>query len=259
MTRLVAGPDPVNVVWFDTVDSTNAVAERLVEGWLATEEDRLPETVLVARQQSMGRGRSGRRWESPAGGLYATWLVGLSAGDLPVVPMAVGVSLAAAVETVAPDVRVGLKWPNDLQADGGKLGGVLCSSRSAGEAAWIAAGFGINVSTVPVLAPGDGTRPVSLRDVGFTGEVEEAVWKLVGAFLTHIHAAIADPQGTRSQWLARSVHAVGDRVRLRLPGGVVEGTLVGYGRFGEIELEVGGRRRRFSAADLMATEGQGGT
>jgi len=259
VSRLVTVPDPVNVVWFDTVDSTNAVAERFVEGWLASEEYRLPETVVVARQQSMGRGRSGRSWESPAGGLYATWFAGLPARDLPVVPMAVGVSLAAAVEGLALNVRVGLKWPNDLQVDGAKLGGVLCSSRSAGEAAWVAAGFGVNVSTVPALAPGEGTQAVSLREVGFTGEVDEAIWTLVGGFLTHIHSAIADPRGTRSQWLARSVHAVGDRVRVRLPAGVVEGTLVGFGRFGEIELEVGGRRRRVSAAELMVTERQGGT
>ena len=49
----------------------------MVESWLAAEEDRLPETLVVAQRQSAGRGRGSHDWQSPAGGLYATWLAWL--------------------------------------------------------------------------------------------------------------------------------------------------------------------------------------
>ena len=72
-------------------------------------------------------------------------------------PLAVGVSLAEAVEELVPTACVGLKWPNDLVVGGRKLGGVLCASRSNGEAAWVPVGFGINVGADPVLPPDDRT------------------------------------------------------------------------------------------------------
>ena len=77
MNRVVPHLASANVIWLDDVDSTNAVAERLTDSWLAVEEDRFPETLLVARRQSAGRGRGGHGWVSPPGGLYATWLAWL--------------------------------------------------------------------------------------------------------------------------------------------------------------------------------------
>jgi BirA family transcriptional regulator, biotin operon repressor / biotin---[acetyl-CoA-carboxylase] ligase len=254
LTRLVALPTPVNVVWFDTVDSTNAVAERIVETWLAAEEDRLPETVVVARRQTSGRGRGGHSWESPAGGLYATWLTWLPLRSLPAVPMVVGVTLAEAVEDVAAGVRVGLKWPNDLQVEGRKLGGVLCTSRSDAQAAWVAAGFGINVSAMPALSPDAQPVPVSLQALGLRGAGEDAIWSILTRFLRHVHAAMDDLDGARARWAARSVHRVGERVRLRVDAGVVEGVLAGFGRDGELELEVAGKVQRFSSGELVVKE-----
>ena len=254
MTRLVPLPAPINVVWFDTVDSTNAVAERIVDAWLAAEEDRLAETVVVARRQTRGRGRGGHAWESPPGGLYATWLAWLPVRSLAAVPMIVGVSLADAVEELVPGARVGLKWPNDLQVDGRKLGGVLCTSHSDADAAWVAAGFGVNVDAAPSL-PGDARpAPASLRALGFSGEADDAVWAIVSGFLRRVHPAIEGLEGTRARWAARSIHRVGERLRLRLDARVVEGRLVGFGPAGELELEVAGELQRFSAGELVVTE-----
>jgi BirA family biotin operon repressor/biotin-[acetyl-CoA-carboxylase] ligase len=61
------------------------------------------------------------------------------------VTLVVGLAVAEAVEGVAPEVRVSLKWPNDLQVGPRKLGGVLCES--AGDA--VVAGIGINLRSVP--------------------------------------------------------------------------------------------------------------
>jgi BirA family biotin operon repressor/biotin-[acetyl-CoA-carboxylase] ligase len=257
LIRLIARPHPVNLVWFDTVDSTNAVAERFVERLLAEEDDRPAETVIVARRQLQGRGRADHVWESPAGGAYATWVAWVPARSLTAVPMVVGVCVAEAVEEVAPGVRVDLKWPNDLQVGGRKLGGVLCTSRADGESACVVAGFGINVEAVPAVAPDRTAAPVSLRSLGLRGDAEDAIWSLVAQFLEGVHKALEDRQGTRARWVARSIHRVGDPVRLRVGARLVEGNLVGFGENGELELDVGGEIRRFAAGELVALE-QGG-
>ena len=108
------------------VDSTNSEAERR----LATGQE-APFAVL-ARAQSAGRGRLGRRWHSaPAGNLY------MSLAFRPFIPpdnlkpftIWMGLALCAHVEA-AYDVKLGLKWPNDLlSADGRKVAGMLTEAR----------------------------------------------------------------------------------------------------------------------------------
>jgi BirA family biotin operon repressor/biotin-[acetyl-CoA-carboxylase] ligase len=255
---LVPTSTQVNVVWFDEVDSTNAVAERLVEEWMAGEEKQLPETVIVAGRQTAGKGRGGNRWVSPAGGLYATWLARLPIRTLRAVPMAVGVTLAAAVEELIAGVRVSLKWPNDLLVEGRKLGGVLATSSSGGEAAMAIVGFGINVGADPVLDPGDRKGPVSLQSLGLIGPVSDAIWSLVHGFVVRIHSALEDSLSTRGQWEARSVHRPGELLQLRLETGVIEGRFLGFGSDGELELEVDGKLHRFSSGELPIGKGTGG-
>jgi BirA family biotin operon repressor/biotin-[acetyl-CoA-carboxylase] ligase len=258
VNKMLHAPAPANVIWLDDCDSTNAVAARLVESWLAAEEDRLPETLLVAQRQSAGRGRGSHGWQSPAGGLYATWLAWLPVRLLPILPMAVGVALATAVEELLPGFRVELKWPNDLLVGGRKLGGVLSASRTDGEAAWISVGFGINIGADPVLPGGDRTRPVSLTSLGFVGDAAEGIWSLVAGFLARIHPALEDPKGSRAEWVARSVHRTGETMRLQVPSGAVEGRFAGFSEEGELELEVGGKVTRFSTGELLAEKELGG-
>jgi BirA family biotin operon repressor/biotin-[acetyl-CoA-carboxylase] ligase len=258
VNRFMPTSTEVNVVWFDEVDSTNAVAERLVEEWLAGEEKRLPETVIVAGRQSAGRGRGGHRWVSPVGGLYATWLAWLPLGTLRAVPMAAGVSLAAAVEELLAGIRVSLKWPNDLLVDGRKLGGVLATSTSGGETALAIVGLGINVGADPVLDSGDPTGPVSLHSLGLIGPASDAIWSLVHGFVVRIHSALEDSLSTRGQWEARSVHQPGELLHLRFETDVIEGRFVGFGTDAELELEVDGKLRRFSSGELLTGKGTGG-
>ena len=248
-----------NVIYLDDLDSTAALAERLMAAWLEKEEDRLPETLLVAGTQREGRGRGENDWESPAGGLYANWLAWLPSGELANVPMAVGVTLAAAVESLFPAARVGLKWPNDLFVKGEKLGGILCHSRGSGEFLWVSVGFGVNIGAEPSLAAEGQTRAVSLRALGWNGDVQEGVRALAAAFLENVHAALADREGTWKRWVERSIHRSGDAIRLRLEGGVVEGRFVGFDRDCRLELEVGGEIRRYSIGEVLFGEGSGGT
>lgn len=90
-----------------------------------------PTAVVVAEEQTAGRGRGGRAWVSGAGdGLWMSVIVAahVTESDL-LLPLRVGLSLAGRLEALlgpTPAGYVGLKWPNDLFLPAGKVGGMLC-------------------------------------------------------------------------------------------------------------------------------------
>ena len=105
-------------------------------------------TLIVADEQTSGRGRHGRRWISPPGaGLWLTVVERpTDARALDVLALRCGLFAAEALEALAPR-PIGLKWPNDLYVDGAKLAGVLIETRWRGTSPeWVAIGFGLNVS-----------------------------------------------------------------------------------------------------------------
>jgi len=107
--------------------------------------------VVIADEQTAGRGRRGARWHSPPGsGLWMSIVLPASR-PAPHASLLVGLAVAEAIEAVAAAVRVGIKWPNDLMIRGGKVGGILCES--AGSA--VVAGIGINLralGTTPAMS-----------------------------------------------------------------------------------------------------------
>jgi BirA family biotin operon repressor/biotin-[acetyl-CoA-carboxylase] ligase len=105
-------------------------------------------TVVVAGEQTGGRGSRGRGWQSPSGGLWLSALFRprISAG-VELFGLRIGLAVADAVEALGPGVPVHIKWPNDLMVGDRKLGGILCEARWQGESlAWVVAGVGINVA-----------------------------------------------------------------------------------------------------------------
>lgn len=105
-------------------------------------------TVVVAGEQTAGRGSRGRGWRSPPGGL---WLSALFrprvAAGVELFGLRIGLAVAVAVEALDPNVPVLVKWPNDLMVGDRKLGGILCEARWQGDSlAWVVAGVGINVA-----------------------------------------------------------------------------------------------------------------
>jgi BirA family biotin operon repressor/biotin-[acetyl-CoA-carboxylase] ligase len=108
-------------------------------------------TLIIADEQTSGRGRHGRRWASPAGtGLWLSLIERpTDARALDVLALRCGLYAAEALEPLAAG-PIGLKWPNDLFVGGRKLAGVLIETRWRGTAPdWVAIGFGLNVVTPP--------------------------------------------------------------------------------------------------------------
>jgi BirA family biotin operon repressor/biotin-[acetyl-CoA-carboxylase] ligase len=117
--------------------------------------------LLVAEQQTLGRGRQGRVWHASAGASL-TFSIGLPLAprDWGGLSLAVGVALADALEPPEPGrrtLRIGLKWPNDLwlvegpPGNGRKLGGVLIETVAVGARRMVVVGVGLNIG--PALSP----------------------------------------------------------------------------------------------------------
>ncbi len=108
--------------------------------------------AVFAEQQTAGRGRRGRTWQSPAGcNIYLSlgWIFQAAARDLSCLSLVVGLAVVRALESLGIE-GAGLKWPNDILADGKKLGGILLESRpSGGGKSAVVMGIGLNVAMPP--------------------------------------------------------------------------------------------------------------
>jgi len=136
-----------------TTASTNDDAKRLARGGAAEG------TAVVAASQTGGRGRLGREWVSPVGGAYVSCVLRprLTPAEIAPLPLVAAVGAARALESFG--VRVGLKWPNDLEVDGRKLGGILIEmTAEASRVEWVVVGCGVNV------APSGHERAASVRE-----------------------------------------------------------------------------------------------
>ena len=123
-------------------------------------------TLVLADEQTAGRGRQGRVWHSPAGcGVWMTVLLRPEAPPLGgALAIRAGLAVVDAVVEAAPGISPRLKWPNDVIVAERKAGGVLCEARWTGDRlAWVAVGIGINVSGA--IAPPVRDRAIALGDI----------------------------------------------------------------------------------------------
>jgi BirA family biotin operon repressor/biotin-[acetyl-CoA-carboxylase] ligase len=103
-------------------------------------------TVVLAEAQTAGRGRDGRTWQSPAGGVWLGILLRPVRAELGVMSVRVGLAVADAVDALLGRAETRLKWPNDVLLGERKLAGILCEGRWQGATVqWLAVGVGVNV------------------------------------------------------------------------------------------------------------------
>ena len=103
-------------------------------------------SVVLAARQRTGRGRMGRTWESPTGGVYLSAVLRPAVAPTQVASLALAVALGVVVGLERLGVQPQLKWPNDVLLGGRKLAGVLLEMSAEADAVqWVVAGVGLNV------------------------------------------------------------------------------------------------------------------
>lgn len=123
--------------------------------------------VAIAEHQTAGRGRQGKRWISPPSSglaLSLSFTFVETPACLPSLTLAAGIGIAAALQTIGVN-DIGLKWPNDIVAKDGKLGGILTELQSrGGKGATVVIGVGLNVDlprAMQIEAPAKWTTRVT--------------------------------------------------------------------------------------------------
>ena len=151
-----------------TIDSSNSELMRRFRAGADADGDNnvaADACLLVAEQQTAGRGRMGRVWQSQLGSSL-TFSVGLrlNPADWSGLSLAVGVSLAESLEKAAftssaDSPVIELKWPNDLYVNKRKLGGILIETASARGLRYVVIGVGINIRPLTLLPDAAGLMP----------------------------------------------------------------------------------------------------
>ena len=152
--------------------------------------------AAVAEYQTGGRGRRGRRWLSPPGHglcLSISWCFEIAPRDLPALSLVAGVAVVSALAELGVD-GVQLKWPNDVMAGGGKVGGILVEvSGEPGGPLRVVIGIGLNVRPVPGIAAAlreeGGDAPAVALDELLPGTRLERN-ALVAALLNALHVSL---------------------------------------------------------------------
>ncbi|MCZ8369396.1 MAG: biotin--[acetyl-CoA-carboxylase] ligase [Porphyrobacter sp.] len=227
--------------------STNAdlaAAIRRGAGW--------PEgSWLVARRQTAGRGRQGREWFDGAGNFMGSTAVILGEGNPPPASLSFVAALAvrdAAGGVLGDDAALGLKWPNDVLLDGGKLSGILLEMVRG----QIVVGIGVNLVRAPRI---EGRKTAALADAtGVPPVLEEFAASLAAAFEQRLAAWRTYGLGATLQaFLALSVHSQGSPLTVHdIDGSVVSGTFAGLEESdGGLRLRLAdGRERVIRAGDI---------
>lgn len=245
-----AGSAVENLLVFHELDSTQACALRLIEQ-VDAEEITLPTTLIIAGRQERGRGRAGRSWESPLGGLYLSWVASELEGKLIAkLPMIAATAAAEAVIQLGID-NVTLKWPNDLMVDGSKLAGLLVHARH-GAVTRVAIGLGINLETTPSIAPGGAGTATSVADHLPTGDPDGWAELLIRVFTEEMAAGITSPDEKLELWRSRLLHRPGDEMTIRLGDeSEITGWFLGLTEDGHLRLEVDGDEMVVATGDVV--------
>ena len=225
-----------DIHYFSEVDSTNQVAKELAE-------EGAPEgTIIIAEMQRRGRGRRGKKWLSPEGGVWMTIILRpeIPPAKAPLLTLVTGVAVARTLQTEC-GLDVGIKWPNDILIGDKKVCGILTEAEAdKGTLDYVVVGVGIDLNVdleefPPELKNGATSLQQELQREIYGAEV---VQKFLINF-EELYEKFKDDQFPEilSQW-RRLSKTIGRYVEVHKTGRNVYGEAVGITKDGILVLEL---------------------
>ncbi|MBQ4259249.1 MAG: biotin--[Lachnospiraceae bacterium] len=217
------------IQYYDCLDSTNLEARRQAK-------EHAPEgRVIVANQQTDGRGRRGRSWSSPDGNLYFSIILRptLPLEQIPPLTLLMGLAVADALGCE----QAKIKWPNDIVIDGKKVSGILAEMApvEGGISPFIIIGVGVNISVQGLEEELQNTA-IGIMEAAGRGQGREALLlKILELFETY-YQEYCERGGFDSfvdRYNARCVNC-NREVLVQSPAGDFRGTALGVNEKGEL-------------------------
>jgi BirA family biotin operon repressor/biotin-[acetyl-CoA-carboxylase] ligase len=256
LRRQAAGRGPESMVVLAQTESTNTLGKAIADSYENEGIDLLAPILLLAYEQTGGRGRRGRTWASPAGGgVYATLV--LPVGDvrqLMTLPLLVGVGLCRALSAHLPRPCL-LKWPNDLLIESPdaalgrrKIGGILIESLvRRGEPVVALIGFGVNRLEHQGLPP----HATSVTgEGGDGGSLAALTWDLVSG-VDHELAHLGNAPYAIDSYRHLSIHRIGEQLTCHVGDQKIVGTFLGLDDQGLLRLRHGDRELLLAAGEIL--------
>jgi BirA family transcriptional regulator, biotin operon repressor / biotin---[acetyl-CoA-carboxylase] ligase len=238
----------------DTVDSTQRVAHRLAY------DQSMEGTVVVAEEQTLGRGRMERKWYSPK--YTGIWMSIILRPKIPL-PKAPQLTLIAAVAVVQAieeltELTPQIKWPNDILINGKKMTGILTELQAeADQINSVIIGMGINVNQKLE------DFPVELREIATSLAIEQGVYfsrsAIIRSVLTHLEKLyfIYLEKGffpIKILWESYAI-SIGKTIKARTLSNVIEGKALGITDDGVLRIEDhSGEIHHIYSADIELSE-----
>lgn len=189
----------MKILRIEDIVSTNSYAKELLR---SKPEEPL---LIVARQQSGGKGQYGRIFSSPRGGLYFTLLLQpqLQTKYLPLITLATGVACASCL-SFETGLQISLKWPNDIYVAEKKLGGILCESEvnDRHHSPYVIIGAGLNINTTLEDYPSELQSIVTTvrEHTQLTYPLEQLLKNIVAQIFDNIATLSSNPQIILDHW-----------------------------------------------------------
>ena len=198
--------------------------------------------VIISETQSKAKGRQGKSWDSPEGGIALSIVLNpiLEVSKAPLITLATGVAVAKTLEKLGLE-KVKIKWPNDILIDSKKVSGILTESIAKfNSIEHIIVGVGINVN----LKSEDLPETITYAPTSLNMELGEEVNvnKVIKVFLEEFeyicnYFKTKDYDKILNSWRKRSF-TIGKEVKVHLPfGGDYEGYVVGMNKEGALVVE----------------------
>ena len=215
--------------------------------------------VCLAEYQSVGRGRRGRRWWCPPGAgicLSLAWQFDRPPPDLSALSVVAGLAVRESLLSIGFE-EVMIKWPNDLVAEGRKLGGLLVELRAEGNGpCHVVIGIGVNhrlpVSLESKIRQEGGLVPIDLVSICRAGPPDrnEVAGRLIGDLMERLNRfAVEGARALVADW--RSADALNGRlITVDAAGRRLSGRAAGIDRDGALRVELDGRVERITAGDV---------
>ena len=232
----------ITILRYDTIDSTNSEAIRQAK--LGADEG----LCIIARQQTAGRGRHGRKWVSEKdAGLYFSIVLRpkFEMRFLPLITLMTGVAVydALAEFGLKPDI----KWVNDILIGDKKICGILAETVETKTGLAVIVGIGVNL--------GRQNFPAEIAETATSLNAPAAVVETaLSNFLCYWHAILCGENGSAKilkEWQRRSSYFSGKDVRVTLADATFEGTTDGLEENGALRVKTGdGQIKIVQAGDV---------
>ena len=239
--------------YFDSIDSTQSQALKMAN------ESKNDGVIIIAEKQTGGRGRSGRKWISPKGGIWFSIILHpkFDISNITLFPIASSLALSYAIQKTCK-VSTELKWPNDLTIKGKKLAGMLVdasfeSNKIENLVLGVGINFNVNVKEIEKILK----RTENYYGISSLNQYKnkgEAI-KLIQSFLLELERIYVELNNNQTkkiikEWTKRS-STIGKKIEINTNEGKIKGEAIKIDNDGGLMIKEKGKTKKVFAGDII--------